>query len=836
MPRKLILFAAIVVGLQLVRIAVWGPAPAGGLVSDLLQIAASGAAAVACFGAARRARGPSRPFWLLFGAAMIAGFGADVVWSWFQDWRHIPAITEAVPRGAILLRTLFLTMLAFRGPDAERLDLGSLIDFVQLSIIYALTFVMVDPSAYSALGPPLAARGVWMAMLPRLVLLAVTLIQVARSRGTPVARLHRIFLLYLAWYLFGEGPVDYAFSILSLPTGTWLDLAWTVPPLAVAWWASGWKPEAAPEAVAHPKSVANLLLANAPFTLAPMVVLFQTVVLGSQYQVVRYSLLALSILCFAARLGLSEYRQARQLDSLQRLDRTIQAANEALRAQSAFLEQLIERAPGAIAILNGERFVERINGEFTRLFGFSPDEVRGRALSDFIVPEDRVAEVQDIRRKVDQGLRVALESVRRNKEGAAIEVSILSSAADLPNGRKVHIVVFHDIRDRKRVEMQLIQAQKMEAVGRLAGGVAHDFNNLLTVINGYGDMLLARSDLDDEIREQIELICKAGGQATQLTGQLLAFGRKQVVRPSSLNLNTLIAGSRKMFSRLIGEDVELTTVLRPGLGDVLADHGQLHQVLMNLLVNARDAMPRGGKIVIETANVTLDEASGPENGGLRPGSYVLLTVADSGLGMNAETREHVFEPFFTAKKHGQGTGLGLSIVYGIVRQSGGWIGVDSEPGKGSKFNLLFPRGAAGALGEGSAAAASPPADGAETLLLVEDQDDVREFAARVLKARGYRVLVASDGDAALAVAQEFHEPIHLLVTDVVMRGMSGYQIAERLRESRPGMKVLYASGYPEAVIEHHRGLDRDVEVMRKPFAPEELAAKVRQVLQSEPRP
>jgi CheY-like chemotaxis protein len=264
----------------------------------------------------------------------------------------------------------------------------------------------------------------------------------------------------------------------------------------------------------------------------------------------------------------------------------------------------------------------------------------------------------------------------------------------------------------------------------------------------------------------------------------------------------------------------------------MADRGQLHQVLMNLLANARDAMPGGGKIVIETRAMALDEATARENGGLPLGQYVLLSVADTGPGMSALIREHIFEPFFTTKKKGEGTGLGLSIVYGIVRHSGGWITVDSEPGKGSTFRVLLPRAAAGVRERPVVALRSPDAAGGETLLLVEDQDEVREFAARVLQGRGYRVLLAAGGEAALALAGEFREPIHLLVTDVVLPGMSGYQIAGRLRESRPGIKVLYASGYPEAVIQQHRGLDVAVEVMRKPFAPDELAAKVREVLGS----
>jgi PAS domain S-box-containing protein len=832
MARKVILFAGLVVGLQLVQIVALGPSAAGGLVSDLLQIAASVAAAAGCFGAARRARGVSRPFWLLFGAAMVGQLASNVVWTWYQDWQHVAAIGQVVPRIAVLLRTLFLTMLVFRDPDEEHLDVGSAVDFVQLSIIYALSILVVDYGAEALVSPTGVSSGTWMAMLPRIVLLAVALMRVGRVERVRDGNLHRAFLLYLAWYLLGEGPVDYVFATRSLPTGTWLDLAWTVPALAVFWWARAWKQEAGPEPGEHSRSLVELLVGNAPFALAPFVVLLQTSALSWEHQDIRYALLAASILCFAVRLGLSEFRRARQLESLERQERAVQAAHEELQGQMAYFELLIECAPEGIAVLNQDRRVERINGEFTLLFGYRAEEAHGRLLSDLVVPEDRMSEVEHYERQSDLGKKMAVESVRRTKEGTTVEVSVVSSAVDLPDGQRVFIVLYRDIRQRHRVEAQLAQAQKMEAVGRLAGGVAHDFNNLLTVINGYSDMLLSRLDVEDDIRKQVEPIRKAGEQATELTRQLLAFGRKQAVRPGPVDLNALIADSERMFSRLIGEDLELSTVLGPCVGEVMADRGQLHQVLMNLLANARDAMPGGGKIVIETRAMALDEATARENGGLPLGQYVLLSVADTGPGMSALIREHIFEPFFTTKKKGEGTGLGLSIVYGIVRHSGGWITVDSEPGKGSTFRVLLPRAAAGVRERPVVALRSPDAAGGETLLLVEDQDEVREFAARVLQGRGYRVLLAAGGEAALALAGEFREPIHLLVTDVVLPGMSGYQIAGRLRESRPGIKVLYASGYPEAVIQQHRGLDVAVEVMRKPFAPDELAAKVREVLGS----
>ena len=388
--------------------------------------------------------------------------------------------------------------------------------------------------------------------------------------------------------------------------------------------------------------------------------------------------------------------------------------------------------------------------------------------------------------------------------------------------------------ERKKLEEQLRQAQKMEAIGQLTGGIAHDFNNMLTVIIGYSELMLQRLKADDPLRSEVEQVKEAGVRASLLTRQLLAFSRKQVLQPRVLDLNAVLTNMDRMLQRLIGEDIDLVTVPAPGLGRVLADPGQIEQVIMNLAVNARDAMPQGGKLTTETANVELDEAYARQHGPVQPGPYVMLAVSDTGCGMDAETQARIFEPFFTTKEVGKGTGLGLSTVYGIVKQSSGDIWVYSEPGRGTTFKIYLPwvEGAVDTVEPGVAPARD--VRGSETILLVEDDVGIRRLVRQVLAERGYWVLEAIHGTHAIQISEQHTVPIHLLVTDVVMPGMSGRELAEHLKPSRPNMKVLFMSGYTDKAIVHHGELDPGTAYLQKPFTPDALAREVREVLDSPP--
>jgi signal transduction histidine kinase len=388
--------------------------------------------------------------------------------------------------------------------------------------------------------------------------------------------------------------------------------------------------------------------------------------------------------------------------------------------------------------------------------------------------------------------------------------------------------------ERAALQEQLRQSQKMEAIGKLAGGVAHDFNNLLTVIQGYGELILNSVDQNSPLRQDVQEIINASERASSLTRQLLAFSRKQVLQPKVLDLNTHVSNMDKMLRRMIGEDIELVTLLAENLGRIKADPGQIEQVILNLALNAKDAMLKGGKLTIETANVKLDESYAHSHIGVTPGHYVMLSVSDNGVGMTPEIKERIFEPFFTTKEKGKGTGLGLSTVYGIIQQSGGNVWVYSEPGVGTTFKIYLPVIEEGRDSIQSLAVSTKPLQGSETILLVEDEEMVRKLACTVLQKYGYTVLEAPNGEEALRIVQgQNGNPIHLMVTDVVMPGMSGRQLADRLGSLWPEMKVLYMSGYTDNAIVHHGVLDPGIAYIQKPFAPNALTSKVREILDGE---
>jgi PAS domain S-box-containing protein len=390
-------------------------------------------------------------------------------------------------------------------------------------------------------------------------------------------------------------------------------------------------------------------------------------------------------------------------------------------------------------------------------------------------------------------------------------------------------MIAENVTEHRALEEQLRQAQKMEAIGRLAGGIAHDFNNLLTIIKGHSELLVSEMRARDPKKKEVEGVMRAADRAASLTRQLLAFSRRQLLSPKVLDLNAIVNNMEKMLARLLGEDIRLTTVLEPKLGLIKADPNQLEQVIMNLAVNARDAMPSGGKLDIATANLQLKNEVQHGEIHLSSGAYVMLTVKDTGMGMDSVTASRAFEPFFTTKDQGKGTGLGLSTVYGIVKQSGGEIWVDSEPRKGTAFYICFP------LAEKESSAAveekrTKDVGGKETVLIVEDEEDVREVASTMLERRGYKVIPAATFREAESLCQTYSGTIHLLLTDVVLQEMSGLEIAQALTSIRPDMKVIYMSGYTDDVMLQHGVRNSQVAFLSKPFTTEELASKVREVL------
>ncbi len=470
--------------------------------------------------------------------------------------------------------------------------------------------------------------------------------------------------------------------------------------------------------------------------------------------------------------------------------------------------------------------------ELFAICGYEPQAFRPTAeqLEELLHPEDRGMVAEARRRALEEGRPYLLEIRLRRSESEVRHVQCWVGVVRDDASRPVRLVnLFLDITDRKRLEAQFLQAQKMESIGRLAGGVAHDFNNLLTVISGNAELALDGLKHGQPLREELTEICHAAGRAAELTGRLLAFSRRQIAEPKVLDLNALLAGQERMLRRLIGEHIELVTRLEAGLKSVKMDPGQLEQVLTNLVVNARDAMPGGGRLLLETASVRFEEGYRARHLEAQPGEYVLLAVSDTGCGMSEEVKRHLFEPFFTTKPPGAGTGLGLSTCYGIVKQNGGLIEVYSEPGRGTTVKVYLPA-AVPALSPAAPAPAAALPGGGETVLLVEDEPSIRQLSGRILISCGYRVYTAEDGREALKIADRLPVPPDLLITDVVLPGWSGREIAARLQVRYPTLRVMYVSGYTENAIVHHGVLDPGVAFLRKPFSPAALARKVRQAL------
>jgi len=509
-------------------------------------------------------------------------------------------------------------------------------------------------------------------------------------------------------------------------------------------------------------------------------------------------------------------------------------AEEKLRESDARSRVLIEQLPAVLwTVDNNLRFTSAVGAGLARL-GLEPNEIVGMSLSEYFETTDQTFPPIAAHRRAAAG-EPATFHVEWKDGSYACHVEPLRDAVGDVHGA---ICMALDITDRKQLEEQFRQAQKMEAVGRLAGGIAHDFNNLLMVIQGYADLLTDRIPSSDPLRRNAEQIQTAAQRATSLTQQLLAFSRKQMLAPKILGVHSVVSDMEKILRRLIGEDIELRVSAAPDLWLVRADRSQIEQVIMNLAVNARDAMPSGGRLTIETANVELDGSFAHSPTVLAPGKYVMLAVTDNGSGMDSKTQAHIFEPFFTTKEKGKGTGLGLATVYGIVKQSGGYIWVYSEPGRGTTFKIYLPRvqGSGTVTGRDRPGAIQESLRGSEVVLLVEDEAGVRELAREYLQLSGYTVLEARDGYVALELANLHAGPIHLLMTDVVMPGISGRELAQRVVKIRPDIKILYMSGYTDQAIVHQGILEGDAILLQKPFSMVTLASKLREILAGEPVP
>jgi PAS domain S-box-containing protein len=515
------------------------------------------------------------------------------------------------------------------------------------------------------------------------------------------------------------------------------------------------------------------------------------------------------------------------LDERRRMEAALVESERAYRST-------FDEAPVGIAHVSLEGAWARVNPRLASMLGYTAADLVARPVATVRSAEDEDREATTRADLLSGAIDRAVRETRyRHRDGRVVRATVtLSLHRDVSNQPQYFIAIIEDISDRRALEEQLVQSQKMEAIGRLAGGVAHDFNNLLTAILGYSNLVLEELEPFHPARADVHEMRKASESAAALTQQLLAFSRKQILQPQVLDLNAAVARADGLLQRLIGEDIALVSRLDSELARISADPGQIEQVILNLAINARDAMPHGGKLTIETSNVELDQSYAAKHPGSSPGAHVMLAVSDTGIGMDEDTLAHVFEPFFTTKQRGEGTGLGLSTVYGIVKQSGGSIWVYSEPGRGTTFKVYFPRVVAGE----PVAPVAPRAEGlrgSETILLAEDQPEVRSIGSAVLTRYGYQVLEAANGEQALAIIRSHPGPIHLLLSDVVMPSMNGPELARRVQADHPGIRVLFASGYTDDAIVRHGVLDPGVAFLQKPFTPTALLKKIRELLDAQ---
>ncbi|MBV8515624.1 MAG: PAS domain S-box protein, partial [Acidobacteria bacterium] len=905
MYRKVAIIGAVLVGLHACEILFLGTSPTGSLVANTLQLIACGMAAATTLLASQRARGLARPFWSMISLALASWGVANLGWMYYENLRHVTTPPMSIVRILFDTQGVFFCIALFldKEKDSPRFDAETLLDSVQIATVFfsgffGLYYVQLLSGGTTAATDALMTWSLQVINVSLVVLSAIVTLMVRTKR---LRALYGGLTAFLAIYAALAGVTDYVQSVYNVQTGTWYDLGWTVPFIACAMWASWWRePEQSTRevAIAKRKSLGALAFRNVMLGVAPLIVLSVVAQLGTEWRRVGLLLLGISILCYAARLAVSQYHEAYSAEMIRRdtvaMDSAMDgmaivspegkytyvnesyarlmghsgakamvgqfwvemhAPNDVKPAERQIREGLeregkwfgpvtirrngvpvptelsITKLPDGGVVTIGRDVSERQRAERSRLeaetkyqtlieqvaaisyiaelgmdgqwlyvspqvetmFGFPADEwlAESRQWTKHIHPEDqKIVEIAEEASKRGERFQAEYRIVR--KDGRIIWVSDTAAVVPGSDSHPLMEGIIIDITDKKQLEGQLQQSRRMEAVGRLAGGIAHDFNNLLTVIKGYTELALIRTKGMPEIRSDVERIEDASERAAGLVRQLLAFSRRQVMQPKILDLNGIVVGLDKLLRRLMDEDIEMVTIANDSIGAIKADPGQIEQVIMNLVVNARDAMPNGGRLTVETANVELDALYARDHASVKPGKYVMLAVSDTGIGMSADTVGHIFEPFYTTKESGRGTGLGLSTVYGIVKQSGGYIWVYSELNHGTTFKVYLPR-VEEAVDSAAAGAAKPtprPAkelSGRETILLVEDEPELRELTRTVLTERGYNVIEAMSAEGAerLATQESGGSKIHLLLTDVIMPGVSGRELAKRVLARQP---------------------------------------------------
>ncbi len=940
-PRSLAFVALLVVAAHVCSVVWLGTSPAGSFVGNSLQIFSALLAAAMCFRAARRAPGFSQSFWTLVGFGTAIWAAADLGWTYYEVVLRIEPPSDSLIRFLFDTHGMFFVMAIFLNQQKKdsQVETEEALDFIQIGILFFLVYFGWYYLPSLTLSQQTAfTREMTIALWGDVGIIFLAVLQWRRARFPEVRKLYGGLALYHLIYTVGSHCLDFYQAQQELPTGTWYDLAWSIPFLYGAFWAATWQPNSVKHVTnERKKSLADVLITNGMFAFVPMAVLFMLAELGPGWRLLRFSLMALSFVCYALRIALVQFRQKRGEETVRRQTLAMDSSADGIAlldergthiyANSAFasmfgfdgpdriigqpwrivyaFQELSTWEPQIRASLadsgkwsavfsirrpNGSALsaeititlmpdggtvcscrdlsqrqqaekaraeaeakyrtlVEQVNAityiaeigingqwhyvspQIEAILGYTPDEwlAISHRWGEMIHPDD-LAAVEAAEKGSERGEPFQAEFRFKRKDGREVWLNDTGVVVPGSNSHPVMEGIIVDITERKILETQLQQSRKMEAVGRLAGGIAHDFNNLLTIITGYTDLALSRPSVPLDLRTDIERIENAAARAAALVRQLLAFSRKQVLQPKTLDLNAIVLNMDKLLRRLIDDHIEMITRVDDQLGKVKADPAQIEQVIMNLVVNARDAMPQGGRLVLETANVVLDSSYSADHTPSKPGHYVMLAVSDTGVGMDPSTVAHIFEPFYTTKESGRGTGLGLSTVYGIVKQSGGYTWVYSEPGKGSTFKVYLPQVEASSQSDEPKLPKALDLRGTEVILLVEDEEAVRDLVRTILVAQGYEVVVAEDPQHAEDLACKFPGEIHLLLTDVVMPGASGRELAARIMKSRPGIRVLYMSGYTENVVTSGGLLESGLVFIQKPFSPSVLIHKIREVL------
>jgi PAS domain S-box-containing protein len=799
--------------------------PATPLLSNLIQIACPILAGFACLSAARQSKDFAKHFWMLFATGLFWWALAQTVATYYDSILHA-SVQEPWPSDILyfLGMSVPLTILFIdQKKGFERKQWPRLFDLAQVFIImlavYLFTFDTPDAwrNGWGTLG-----QIAWIPETSRDILLLSTF-GIGRIFGKirPARDLYGRMAIFILVYLAGEFPYLYLQATQSLRTGSLWDFGWSVPflaavvlavvPLPAEATADSWLDEAA-EAPRSPQwawtHIASLVF--------PVVVLLMAAGIAEKQLLTAAVLVVLSYGCSVARILFADRQQ--------------QQATRDLEESNALLKSIFEGTGDALFIKDLEGRYVITNQTYADLLASRPDQIVGRTVHDLIDEETaKLLTAQDAA-VIQEGVSKLFEysALLRGKTHAFMTTKAPHRDAA---GKIVGVIgVVRDVTEYRHMEERLRQSQKMEAIGTLAGGVAHDFNNLLMVISGYSSVLADALQSDHKLSGHVDQISKAGERAASLTRQLLAFSRKQTIQATPLHLNQIITGIEKLLHRLIGEDIKIVTHLAQDLGTVLADAGQMEQVILNLAVNARDAMPKGGELVFETRNVELGDSIASANN-LKPGRYIEFLVKDTGSGMDLSVQTRLFEPFFTTKPTGKGTGLGLSTVYGILKQANGHITFTSQPKHGTTFRIFLPR-----IDSSLPTAMRTPQTeeslrGRETLLIVEDDPSVCELVRSVLDSHGYTVITAAlPREAEILLTRPDCRPVDLMVSDVVMPGLSGTELASRLTTRNPRMKVLFMSGYIDDAIVRAGIEEKEVAFLHKPFAPMTLVRKVREVL------